>query len=254
MYGKKSKLGKNPSWTLDEMQKVLSQNSNIKKPFINMPPAQILNSMTMHTIDQFVDGEKAECKFDSPEFIKLLKLVHSYYKGDSEEYKEPKDELLNDRGLISMLFMGGIKNLSQIDNDLNQDVNIIGFPTSQGSGNIADFQFSFGMFKDSEYKDGVWQFIKSFFKQDYQDKFVGYEIPVLKASYDKMLDKSEATKEQKEQFDKIVNGITKSSSYDGTLMGIIIEEPKSVFEGKCSEEEAAKKIQSRANIYISERK
>lgn len=135
---------------------------------------------------------------------------------------------------------------------LNGDINVIGFPSEEGSGNVADFQFSFSIFADSKHKEGAWQFLKTFITEDYQDQFAEMEIPVLLSSYNKAIENSEATAEQTEEFNTIINSIVKASAYDVTLMGIISEEAKSFFTGQRSAQEAADAIQSRAKIYISE--
>lgn len=252
LYGKESKIGDKTSWNLEELQKFLDSNEDIGQPFVNMPSSQILHSLTMYTMDQFVDAERGECSFDSPEFIKLLELVKKFSKAGPGEYKDPNKELLNNKGLLATMYMTNAKHFVKADNELNGDLKIIGFPTEEGSGSVADFQFSFGIFADSENKEGAWQFLRSLLEEDYQDALAEFETPVLLSSYNKMLDKAEVIEEQKEEYNKIINSVTKTSFYDGTLMGIISEETKAFFEGERSAEEVAKAIQSRAKIYVSE--
>ncbi|WP_026895512.1 extracellular solute-binding protein [Clostridiisalibacter paucivorans] len=254
LYGKESKIGDKTSWNLEGLQKFLDSNEDIVQPFINMPPSQILNSLTMYTMDQFVDAESGECSFDSPEFITLLELVKKFSEDGPVGYKEPNKELLENKGLLATMYMGTAKHFAKADNELNGDLKIIGFPTEEGSGSVADFQFSFGIFSDSKHKDGAWQFLRTLLEEDYQDNIAEFETPVLLSSYNKMLDKAEIIEEQKEEYNKIINAVTKTSSYDGTLMGIISEEANAFFEGERSAEEVAEAIQSRARIYISEKR
>ncbi len=252
LYGKDSKIGDISSWSLEQLQKFLDENKDITSPFINMPPAQILRSLTMYSMDQFVDGETGQCNFNSPEFVTLLEVVKKYSKTTSDGYKEPNEELSNNKGLLATMYMLGLDDFAKSHKELNGDINVIGFPSEEGSGNVADFQFSFGIFADSKHKEGTWQFLKTFMTEDYQDQLAEMEIPVLLSSYNKAIENSEATAEQTEEFNTIINSIVKASAYDVTLMGIISEEAESFFTGQRSAQEAADAIQSRAKIYISE--
>ena len=58
--------------------------------------------------------------------------------------------------------------------------------------------------------------------------------------------------EEKDDFDKMVNSLKKSSSYDTVMMQIILEEAQTYFNGKKSVDEIAKLIQSRCETYMSE--
>lgn len=254
LYGRASKLGNRDRWNINELQKFLKDNKQIKTPFINMLPDEILHSLTMYNMDQFVDKNNRKSTFDSQDFITLLETVKDFSKTTSGEFKEANEELLANRGLLATAYLGGINNFAEISSKLKGDLNLVGFPTKDGSGNMADFQYSFGMFAASKNKEGAWEFLKSLFEEDYQNGLSEFEIPVLKSSYDKAVNSADVKKEQKAAYNTMINSITRMSIYDGTLMKMIIDEGKRFFDGQCSAKEAAEAIQSKVSIYLSENK
>lgn len=251
-YGKESKIGKRTKWNIQELQEFLEENKNVQYPFINMQPVKVLQSLTMYSLDEFMSIEDGSSNFNSAEFINLLKTVKNYGKELSEGYKEANEELMKDKGLLVEMYLSGIEEFVKKNKELGGDMNVIGFPTEGESGSVADFQSSFAMLADSQHKEGVWEFFKFLLEESYQDSLSEFEIPVLRASYDKALDKSEATEEQKQAYNRIIASITRTSWYDDSLIKIIEEEALRFFADKCTAEEAAEAIQSRASIYLSE--
>lgn len=254
LYGRASKIGNRDRWNVTDLQKFLRDNKQVKAPFINMPAADVLRSLTMYSMDQFVDANNRKCSFNSQEFITLLETIKEFSGEANVDYKEASDELLANRGLLATMYFSNVKNIVDSYNKLNGDINFIGYPTKNGSGNVDDFQFTFGIFAASKNKEGAWEFLKSFFEEDYQNDLAEIEIPVLKSAYDKALNSSDAKKEYKDLYNKVINSINKISTFDGTLMKIIEEEATPFFEGQHSAKEAADAIQSKASIYLSENK
>lgn len=252
LYGRESVIGAEQNWNIAEMQNTLTTKQEVANPFINMPPVQVLQSLTMYTLDSFIDRKEGSGNFNSSEFIQLLETVKKFGQANQEDYLETNETLMNNKGLLATIYLSTIDQYAKIDDELSGDFNVIGFPTDNGSGNVADFQFSFGMFADSEHKEGCWQFLKSFLEQDYQQSIAKFEIPVLQSAFIQMLSSSNATQEQKDQYEKVINAITKTADFDGTLLGIIEEEAQQFLDGARSSEETAKAIQSRVAIYLSE--
>lgn len=254
LYGLKSKIGDIKSWNAKELQEFLLKNKDVEVPFINMPPLQVLHTLTMYSLDEFVNKEDGTTNFDSDEFVTLLNTVKDFSKDSDSEYKEADQELLTGKGLLATKYIARVEQFSTAYKNLDGDLNFIGFPTQSESGNFADFQFTFGITENSSNKDGAWEFIKSLFNEEAQKDVAEYETPVLKSAFDSSLAESEVSNEEKQLFADLINSLDKSSDYDGTLMVMIEEETKDFLEGNRSAEETAKAIQSRASIYISEGK
>lgn len=254
LYGKTSKIGDATSWNIKDLNELLKNNSDIKEPFINMPPAQVLHSLIMYSMDEYVDSKAGTSNFNSQEFITLLQTVKQVSNTAQSEYKETNEELLSDKGLLATMYLTGIEGFVKNHNELSGDMNLIGFPTQSGSGNIADFQVSFGVFADSLNKEGAWQFLKTFLDEEYQEEVAEFEIPVMQSAYNQLLEASDATEEQKEEYNQIINNMSKTAQLEKTIMNIITEESTHYFEGEASAEQVSETIQSRASIYLSENK
>lgn len=248
LYGLQSEIGDKTSWSFEEMKEFLDSRSDVKAPFINMSMENIVPT----TINQFMNAD-GTADFNSPEFISLLSSLKEYNEKTSE-YKEDKNQaLLNKEGLLATMYIADISSFDENFKALNGDMNVIGQPTSIGSGNIADFQFSFGMFSDSKNKEGCWEFLRTFLVEEYQDKIVETgELPLLKSSFDKMLAASTATEEVKDKFTKIIDATTYSLAIDSFVFSSVREELPALYEGSKTAEVIAEEIQKKVTIYLSE--
>ena len=63
-----------------------------------------------------------------------------------------------------------------------------------------------------------------------------------------------ATKADAEEYRKIIEGATTLATYEQKIMTIVEEESEAFFADQRSAEDAAQIIQSRAKIYVNERK
>lgn len=254
LYGTESVLGEQTGWTISEAKKFLEETDIPATPFINMPPLQILSSLTMYSLDNYINRAEGSANFDSEEFISLLEIVKRFGGASQAEYVEPDVSLAEGNGVLATTYIGSVEQFARSYDYLNGDMKMIGFPTADRSGNIADFMFSFGMFSDSEQKDGCWQFMKSFLDEEYQKTQSEYEIPVLQAVFDEALETAEGSEDTKKAYVDVISGLTKSSDFDGTIMNMINEEVDQFMEGTCTAQEAAAAIQSKVSIYLSENK
>ena len=85
----------------------------------------------------------------------------------------------------------------------------------------------------------------------------GKEVEQVKMSYvyeDLEIEIYSATKEEAEAYKKIVEGATTLATYDRQIMTIVEEEMEAFWDNKKTAEEVSKIIQSRAEIYVNERR
>lgn len=261
LYGRESQIDSADSWNFEELKQLLDSHSEIKQPFANLLQAQTLHYLCLLTMNQFIDESSGKCSFDSEDFINLLEIANRNKTDSQDGYTEPAELLLNNESLLSLSFLSSVQNYQSVSDSLNGDLNFIGFPSAQGSGHIAEFQSSFAIFADSQYKDGAWAFIKTLLDEDFQNKLAEMETPVLQSAFDAALSEAQSSEnpdikpvsqEIAEQYRQIIDSITYSSNFDGDLMGIINEEAETFFDGRRSAKETADAIQSRAQLYISE--
>ena len=162
-----------------------------------------------------------------------------------------------------------------------EELGYIGFPTSNGSGNTIGFDNALAISADSQYKDGAWEFIRTYISDDFQDK-ITYGFPINKAALKKR--GQEATKPQtyidengKEQvvkesywldgkevevdpptqadidaFIEVLGTADSLVNYNESITNIVLEEASGYFDGQKSAEAVAKVIQSKVQIYVNE--
>lgn len=271
LYGTQTALGNIKGWNVEEAKDFLINTEVNGLPFANMPSTQILQSLTMYSLGNYVDRENGTVNFDSEEFISLLEIAKDFStlskdngnasgSGESDsseqnvEYVEPHIALQNGDSLLATGYLD-LSSFARTYKNFNGDLNVVGFPTEDKRGVIADYRFSIGMFTDSQNKEGCWQFIRSFLDEDYQKSQThSGEIPVLKSVFDETLATFDGSDEMKKSYTDMVGSITKSADFDDSVMGMITEEAGKYLDGDISVKDAAKAIQSKASIYLAENK
>lgn len=283
VIGSKKTLGDMTSWTIDDMARFRKENPD--KMFFNygtqLQVAEVLMSFSMN---DFVDFEKGNCNFETDEFKELLEIAKTFPKEiDYENYQEWESVMSGD-----IMFMGaiisGYDEISMYPQLFNGEVTFIGYPSSDGKGNTFFASRMYGVCENSQYKDAAWDFLKTLYSDDYQENIYN-GFPVNKKVFENRL--KEAVKESvykdengterrsakgswtydditlylynpTEEEAKVLRGLYESVDsvidYDSEFMGLILEEADAYFSGQKSFEEVSKVIQSRANIYIAEKR
>ena len=167
---------------------------------------------------------------------------------------------------------------------VGDDMTIVGYPTKDGSIARVDVSSGYAILNSSENKDACWQFISSFFTEEYQTGSTIYSLPALKSAFEKKLDDAmkdpywedadgkkqtykdsvyingetkeipNLSKEERDLVEKYIlsAGGGKSFIYNDELYNIINEEVNSFFSGYRSAQETADLIQNRLSILVSE--
>lgn len=146
----------------------------------------------------FVDYEKAECYFDSPEYIKLLNFFNDKHIGLTwDEY----NSLSGDRGVYYMTndiyegkrfvdfnhnpftHFGQFLELKRGDYD--DQLVMVGYPhIGNESGSFIHMEGGLAIMADSEHKDGAWSFMRTLISDDYYDAPDQYrEYSVIKRKF-----------------------------------------------------------------------
>ena len=264
-------------WTVEEM--IAYDKAHPKTELINgATSGTILYLCTYNNVKDFVDFEKKETHFDTPEFREILKYAASYPAGDYSIWYTAEERL------ISVQILYGLMNIQYFQNvKFEGHAQIIGFPTVDGTPvSSMDMDIdgcAFAICKRSSKKDAAWDFIE--FTQDYLmedterylDGFGGF--PARKKVLDKVLaeisdeDGRFSTKkgkvringsysyhpftdEEKALFDKMVESATTPTPDTRMVWNILDEETKTYFQGQKSIDQTIDAIQSRVQLYLME--
>ena len=211
-------------------------------------------------------------------------------KGNNEEYMNYCMGLANGRKdeseLISIIHLCGDRDLALDKFDFGEDISLVGYPTSNGKGGkiIPNYEFSIGA--RSSVKEGAWEFIKMMLKEASEQGIddgkggLANGYPVLIKDFDKQIDGMSKVYIYDENGDLTesttftANGMpiellskdeladlrryilscdTLLNTIDDDAYAICMEEADEYFKGGKSAEEAAKMMQNRISLIVSEK-
>ncbi|SEH76056.1 ABC-type glycerol-3-phosphate transport system, substrate-binding protein [Ruminococcus flavefaciens] len=200
-----------------------------------------------------------------------------------EEYSR---RFTDDQDIISNVMLCGDRDLGYEQIEFGEDITLVGFPTSNGKGGKLEPSYEFSIGAGSSVKEGAWEFIKMILS-DASDENIdagkgnisdGY--PVLMKDLDNKIDSMSKVKAYDENGNLIesttytiqgipINTPTKEEladlkryilscdtlkySMDDDAYAICIEEAEEYFHGGKSAEEAAKMMQNRISLIVSEK-
>lgn len=299
VLGAASVVGDEPGWNYDDFNAALASMPEGCEPFEGyVTQEQILQVCLALDLGLYMDWASGECSFDSPEFIQLLeftKLFPGDFDWENYEWSEEENSVSRIAQGKQMLMAASIYSMDEIGyNDMyfGGDATYIGFPTSDGIGNVLSIDSGYAMSSSCENKEAAWEFLRMFFMDEYQEGLYG--LPTKKSVFNKKLeeemtpeyqtnengdylldengDKIEVsqgamsssdgvmyefyavTQEQADRLMDVINSTTKRADYSMDIYDIVMEQAQAFYAGQKTAEEVAKLIQSKASIYINEQR
>ena len=238
-------------WTYDDMMNVASacpENMGIV-PWSN---SWKRSDFMLNMIDycSFIDFEKAECHYDSPEFISIMKLTqehelgmtleeyNSFLNGAQEDDMTPQERYFIDDKYLINNYKPYLFSMSDIHRtvmgEFNEPMTFVGYPDYMGVGTkfTPDEHRNFSILKSCKYPEGAWEFIRdTYFTEDY---YYGWNGLASFPALDKYLtEKTELEKtEQTIEDETTGEQITAYSFYLGTDEDYVYYEPFTEDEAK----------------------
>ncbi len=198
VIGAKSVVGDTPGWTFDQFDAALATMPEGCDPFdYSTTKDEMLTTCLDMDLDSFIDWSTGTCRFDSPEFIRLLQFCNRFLDEFDWEHYEYNDEDMNTETRIAagrqMLLRASIYSLQDvIYNDFyfggdgtSSATTYIGYPTSSGAGNAMQFQMSLGMSSRCADKEGAWSFMRLFLEDEFQNSL--WYLPVKRSVFEEKL-------------------------------------------------------------------
>ena len=284
VVGRTSDLCGIEKWNIDGLYSALEQKGDDISAFSYATKADILRYCCYLAMDQFIDFETSSALFESSDFISLLTLSNSFPDSidpESTEFESEAELIASGKSLLSIISFNSI-DIYQIYLALyGEDISFVGFPTSSEIGSSISPELTLGICKSSAFPEGAWEFIRGMLTYSNQEK-LNMCFPIRKDCVQKLL--SNAQKEK--YFDSSTQEwITNQAQYtwgemdipvktlsdhdvaiiselltsvdhtimtDSTVVDIVIDESSYYFAGAIDAETAAKRIQGRVQLYLSE--
>ncbi|MDE7114147.1 MAG: extracellular solute-binding protein, partial [Acetatifactor sp.] len=255
-------------WTYDQLFGLTRDYPDTK--LLNVYTSDSIWTLLTFTLNTYVDWEKGECHYDSPEFKQLLENIKglSYPKNEERQTVFYSDEenhkFLNKEYLLQYNTYYGPYDYSQTYVQYKDKAWDVGFPTQDGERCcLLSPMMQFSIYSNSPNKDGAWAFLEfvlseegqSWYASDFggfpvrKDAFEAYLTKPYSAVYNMMDDPtSEETIEMLREEVEYLR--MEQSTANGAIAVIIDEEIQAFFAGDKTVEQCVDIIQNRVQLYL----
>ncbi len=277
LMGRVSDLGDRTSWTVKDVAEILASKPEGTSFSDYTSREYLLQMLLMLDLDTYIDWSTGTCSFDSQDFIDVLEFVNTFPSVEELNYDDSYDpyaKLADGTQLVTDLYLSDVQSYPSTAAMFGgAEVRCIGYPTAHGTGVILNTSMAMGISESCEHKDGAWAFVSSLLSEEFQDN-LNWQFPIRESSLDKQIakemdpetytsggmsygnsfsyDYQPLTEEQAAAIKEVISMAEPTGSYNTEIFSIISEEASPYFAGQKSAADAAKIIQSRVEIYVSE--
>lgn len=292
LIGKKKDFGDTKGVTTAQIEKMMKERSLDYDMVMGVSSRDSMLAWVLYcALEEYVDWEKGTCSFNSESFINLLKFCARFPKKinyDNINWTQYEAAMREGRQLVRDGYLFSFSGYMQERYGyVGEEITFMGYPGDGENGPVVQSDLAVAISENSDYPEGCWEFLRSFYLDDYQQS-VEYAFPISRKALLKMADKAMnppvhtyedengetisepetnsvyiSDKEIKlpvpgqEDIDTVLNiidSLDTKVSIDSKISDIINEESGAFFAGQKSAEETADIIQSRVKVYISETK
>jgi hypothetical protein len=257
------------SWTankfLDVMESTI-RSGNTEPLGSSLTGSNFALTMVELMSNEFINHNTGDCYFDSETFIHLLEAAaiipaNPDFSGttwnihpDPDFYKLLSGEQSVDLVSISMLhgWIVGEED-SGIPDGFNFEYEYIGIPSASGGVHKVYFPQTFSIFQHSQNKNTAWQFVREILLPNATGTFPRY-VTLRIDDFKAHINASSMSADKEDILWDMINTASVHRTMNGTLLALIAENVNDFINGRQTAEEAARIIQSRVTIYLSEQR
>ncbi|MGX8699405.1 MAG: extracellular solute-binding protein, partial [bacterium] len=189
-------VGTEMGWTVDDLLAAYRQmppEADIMG--VGMTKEQVLQSCLIMMQDDFVNWKTGEVRFDSEEFLNLMKFADLFpetfdweaHYGDGAEYVSDEQRLMQGLQMLQAVSIYDFNEWRVYQEMMGGDMTFIGFPAGEGTvGSAFSVDSGIAMSSTCADKAGAWEFVRYFLSYDYQ-KDSSWSIPTNKQLFDERL-------------------------------------------------------------------
>ena len=277
LIGHPSIVGENMGWNMSEFKAVLDANPKADLPLGMWLTKEIfLQQSIMLSMDEYVDWAAGKVNFNNENFIQLLEFANTFpaeYDFDPDVYIDEFQLVSEGRQIMVSTSIANFDSVQMYRGLFGGDIVFKGFPSENRNGNSLSIDSGIAITTKCTDKEGAWEFIRTFLDKDWQLTNT-WGFPTNKAAFneklkeamtededasysmgwgnDMMFEIGAVTQEEADQIIALIDSVSGASGWDEALSNIILEDAKDFFNGISTAQDAARVIQSRASIYISE--
>jgi len=279
----KSKFHDTENWTISDM---ISLYDSAEKDVYQWIDREHILWMMTNGMD-FVDEKNGTCSFDSPEFVQLLEFCKRFPESlDTPEKNEmSKEQMLlfdeyymkshfsyqrDENLLYPLTFSSGSVGggYAYAKAKMGEDITLAGYPSVDGQGGRLVTESCIAISSRCDNTATAWEFVKyylqkanmytsgmSILEERFEEELdnwtkTGSQLGYVEEDELKLYPISQTERDALEEYIRSVAVL--SPQEQESLMNIIEEEAEMFLAGDQSAEDAARKVQSRAEIMVSE--
>ena len=278
LVGKASKVGELQGWTMDEFMDFADRNASdgswqgLFEPTSCSKMNMLLTFMSFN-FGSYMNEKAGECYFDGDDFIKLLEFCNRFpektVSKDKIDFSAEQNAYREDRTLLMTATVGNFRDIKTLEQvNFGERVTFKGYPCG-GNGSFISEDFSLAITSKAADPDGAWEFVKYFWSDEYQSKYIGarsYDLPVKISALERAAANAKTNSGREDLFSAadpntdednarmmdLINSLTEVRAYNSYIYDIVREEAGAYFSGQKPAEEVADIIQNRVSNYISE--
>ncbi|MEG1458369.1 MAG: extracellular solute-binding protein [Acetivibrio sp.] len=296
IVGKTTNVGSEMGWTMEDLEKLVASKPKGTKVFSgDMTKSSIMYYGNYLCMDEYIDRETGKCNFNTPDFIRLLEFANQFKEDAQPEGRMATEAVSMDDGmqneeldyrtdkvLLNVNYLNSFQDMHQLQKvTFGEDITFIGFPTAKKNGSAISPGLQLAISAKSEFQDAAWEFVKTFFLDEFQDG-MEWGWPVKISSLEKKKEKEQKPSTYKdengkevvyedtamidgkevkigkvtdEECEKVMNflkSLNQVMRCDQNVTKIMDEETGAYFSGQKSAEETANLIQNRVQTYLNE--
>jgi ABC-type glycerol-3-phosphate transport system substrate-binding protein len=292
VIGHPSVVGPGMGWNMDEFRAVLDANPQADMPMGQwLTKDSFLNMAVVLGIDEYVDWSTGNVYFDTGAFAQLLEFANrfpeNYDWDDGFGYIDDQEAIATGRQIMTTVWVGSFDSLQWYTSMYGGEVVFKGFPTENRNGSTLNLSSSLAITSRCNNPDGAWDFMRTFLTSEWQRENIRWNFPTNKAVFDAMAaetlanasnngimprisrsvsssvsgdigwpepepEQNPITQEDINKIIELINSVSAIHSYDEAMINIITEGAADFFSGRSSANDAARIIQNRVSIYVSE--
>jgi len=268
-------VGSGSGWNMEEFLAVIEANPNADFPLgQGLTKLHFLQAFFMFNMNDYVDWNAGTVNFDNRDFIDLLMFANTLPdEYDWDDYIPENELIAEGRQIMAAIGLSDFDDYQMYRAIFGGDVVFKGFPNESKNGYSIITNTGFAITTRCKDADGAWSFLRTFLNEDWQSNNIWYGLPLNKSVFDKKLkdamnedeygrrsvgwnnffiELEPLTREDADQIMALINSVSGSIGQDDALWNIVSESANDFFNGQTSASDAARVIQNRASIYVSE--
>ncbi|MCC8048675.1 MAG: extracellular solute-binding protein [Oscillospiraceae bacterium] len=283
-------VGDEMGWTVDDVKAALAQlepDANVFGMYYGRD--DLLYNALCVNLGNLIDWSTGECRFDSEEFIDILQFAALEDEFDSDsfdwetDYESDYSRILNGRQLCYNTTISDFGDIEFYKALFGGQMTFKGYPSLSGNGSAFNTDFTLSISEKCANKDLAWEFVRVFLTEDYQtenvwafpsnvaafeakaeeamtpeyytDPETGEQVEQSKGGWgmeDLQVEIYALSQDEYDQLSALIGSTSTMYEIDNDIMTIITDACSAFFNGQDTAENAAKQVQSRMSIYVSE--